>query len=201
VPKAFDAGAPRAKLDRDELVATVLRLTREVGLDGLTMRGLAHELGVTPMAAYHWIPSKQALIDLALESVLAELATIEHTGDWVEQLRSRAISYRDTVARYPGVGAALINHPVSKLTRDSIAEGLEILRGAGFVEPELGYAWGTYQSFMLGHHSLEEQRNRRGAPRKRDEISRLRYEGAGPDAFDWGLDVVLAALKSAAPRP
>ena len=199
MPKADDA--PRAKLDREELVATVLRLTREVGLDGLTMRRLAQELGVTPMAAYHWVPSKQALIDLTLESVLEQLIAIEHTGDWVEQLRSRAISYRDTVALYPGVGAALINHPVSKLTRDSIAEGLEILRGAGFREPELSYAWGTYQSFMLGHHSLEAQRNQRGAPRKRDEISRLRYEGAGPEAFEWGLDVVLAALRAMAPTP
>jgi AcrR family transcriptional regulator len=203
VPRATSSkggGGSRGRLDQDELVATVLRMTHEVGLDGLTMRGLAAELGVTPMAAYHWVPSKQALVELTLEAVLAEIAAVEHTGTWDERLRSMAFTYRDIVASYPGVGPALIDHPVTEVARGGIARGLDILRDGGFVEPELGWAWGLYQSFMLGHASLEAQRARKGGPRKRDDLSRLRYDAAGPDAFAWGVDRLLDGLRAAAPK-
>ena len=49
-----EAKPGRVRLTRDDVVGAALRLTREVGLGGLTMRGLADALGVTPMAAYHW---------------------------------------------------------------------------------------------------------------------------------------------------
>lgn len=192
--------APRTKLDRDELVATVLRMTREVGLDGLTMRGLAAELGLTTMAAYHWVPSKQALVDLTLDAVLAEISGVEHTGEWYEQLRSMAFAYRDIVASYPGVGPALIDHPLTAEVRAGIRRSLDLLRGAGYEEPQLGWAWGLYQSFILGHAVLEVHRARKGGPRKGDRLSHVRYEAAGPEAFEWGLDRLIAGLRSAAPR-
>lgn len=200
--QATSAANPRRrKLDRDEIVATVLRMTRKSGLDGLTMRDLAAELGVTTMAAYHWVPSKQALIDLAIESVFAEVTAVQHSGTWVEQLRSSALTYRDVVSRYPGLAGALIEHPLGEQARGGIAHSLGLLREAGFVEPELGQAWATYQAYIFGHLSLQEHRVSRGPSRRRDEVGRLLYDGASPKSFEWGLERVLDGLRLAAAQP
>src|SRR3954454_24712167 len=56
-------------LDLDVILETALRMVQEQGRDALSMRKLAKELGVTPMALYHHIPDKPALMNALVERV------------------------------------------------------------------------------------------------------------------------------------
>ena len=58
-------------LDRSVIVAHTLKLVDEEGLEGLSMRRLGQSLGVDPMAVYHYIPNKAALLDALVEAVMA----------------------------------------------------------------------------------------------------------------------------------
>src|SRR5690348_3935164 len=79
------APSPRPTLSEDDVVAAALRLTRRVGLAGMSMRALADELGVTTMAAYYHVPNKEALLDLVANAVLNGVQ-IPADGDWTDRL-------------------------------------------------------------------------------------------------------------------
>ena len=70
---------PRKKdaepLARERIVAAAMKIIDAEGLDALSMRRLGAELGVNPMAAYHYVPNKAALYDLVLEAVMAGVDT------------------------------------------------------------------------------------------------------------------------------
>ena len=60
-------------LELDEILTTALRLVQEEGRDVLSMRKLAKEVGVTPMALYHHIPDKPSLMNALVERVWLEI--------------------------------------------------------------------------------------------------------------------------------
>ena len=188
----------RARLTRDDVVAAALQLTREVGMSGLTMRGLADALGVTPMAAYHWVDSKQALINLVLEAVQEEIALTPRSGSWRERLACLAIATRSAVLRYPDVGAALLAAPAGPRARELMAESLSLLREAGFRGARLGHAWSTYHSFMLGQITLASIGARPRAAQSRDDVVRALANAGGGASFAWGLNFLLDSLENAA---
>lgn len=61
------------ELDRDQVVASLQTLARRVGVQRVTMRELAAELGAAVPSVYYHVPGKQAALDLLAESVLAEI--------------------------------------------------------------------------------------------------------------------------------
>nr|WP_211207270.1 TetR/AcrR family transcriptional regulator C-terminal domain-containing protein [Stackebrandtia nassauensis] len=89
----------RPALTRETLIAAATRLVGEVGLDGLTVRRLAADLGVRSPALYWHIRTKQELLDGIAEAII--LAA--HPGPpgpgepWQDWLTRRARSYRDSL--------------------------------------------------------------------------------------------------------
>ena len=70
---------PRSRLSRDKILRAALAIVDEVGLDGLTVRGLTARLGVTPMAIYRHFESKGEILDCLLEVVIADAAPTAHS--------------------------------------------------------------------------------------------------------------------------
>lgn len=71
--------ATRTRLDRSAVVATALRLADAEGLEAVTVRRLAKELGVTPTALYWHVADKQALLDALVDQLWAEAdAAVDH---------------------------------------------------------------------------------------------------------------------------
>ncbi|MFI9612987.1 TetR/AcrR family transcriptional regulator C-terminal domain-containing protein [Streptomyces sp. NPDC052023] len=152
----------RAPLDRRRVADTALRLLNEVGLEGLTLRAIAKELGVKAPALYWHFKDKQALLDeVATEMMrrmyaepMAEPAAGE---DWRELffgrmsgLRAELLRYRDGAKVYAG----------TRFTDLSYAEPMEahlaLLTGAGFTPAAAARAWFTAYSYTIGH-VIEEQ--------------------------------------------
>jgi TetR/AcrR family tetracycline transcriptional repressor len=77
-------------LTRDEVVRTAVRLLDEVGLDGLTLRRLAGELGVSAPTLYWHVRDKRALLDLMAEAIIGTRTSPLHPAPgqpWWEWLR------------------------------------------------------------------------------------------------------------------
>ncbi|WP_219472180.1 TetR/AcrR family transcriptional regulator C-terminal domain-containing protein, partial [Nonomuraea rhizosphaerae] len=89
----------RAPVTRETMIETALRLLDEVGLDGLTVRRLAAELGVRSPALYWHIRTKQELLDGMAEAMVlaAGMGPPKEGETWQEWLARRARSYRDSL--------------------------------------------------------------------------------------------------------
>ena len=93
--------APRGTLTRDRVVDAALSLADEQGLDALTMRALARRLDVKPMAIYHHVAGKDAILDLVVDRVFAEIDLPVPGRPWRPEIRRRALSARSVLLAHP----------------------------------------------------------------------------------------------------
>jgi AcrR family transcriptional regulator len=96
-------GAPRS-LTVDQIVDTALTITRESGLDGLTMTVLAERLKVGVMTLYSYFRGRDELLDAMGQRAALELYETHRdvtTGGWQEELRAHYHSVRDSLKRHP----------------------------------------------------------------------------------------------------
>lgn len=129
----------RTRLTRDAVVGRALQLADAIGLDALTIRKLAAELGVTPMALYWHFRSKDELLDGLAERVWSEIDTdVDDTAPWSAQLRGLLESLLRVLRAHPAAANLLLQ---SEKQGESFLRAteitLEILRRAGF---DPGYA-------------------------------------------------------------
>jgi AcrR family transcriptional regulator len=75
-------------------------LVDEKGLPALTMRALATELEVSPMALYNHVQDKDELVDLMVDLMLGEVDTSATEGDWLTQLRALVRSFHQALAAH-----------------------------------------------------------------------------------------------------
>ena len=63
---------PKGKYDRAAVTVAAIRLADAGGLDAVTMRGVAAELGIAPMSLYNYVPTKDHLIQLMVDMAASE---------------------------------------------------------------------------------------------------------------------------------
>jgi AcrR family transcriptional regulator len=100
----------RTPLTRESVLQTAMRVADRGGLDALTMRALADELGVEAMSIYHHLPNKDAILDGAVEMVFTEIER-EVDGfavppgtdatNWAPRLADRILGARRVLLRHP----------------------------------------------------------------------------------------------------
>ena len=89
-------------LSRDRIRDTALRLIDADGLDALSMRRLAAELGVQAASLYSHYPTKDHVLDAVANLLTRQVdASGFADGDWRTGLRTWARSYRDALAAHP----------------------------------------------------------------------------------------------------
>lgn len=93
---ASDAG-----LSRQRVVAEAIRLADQEGVDGLSMRRLAGALGAGAMSLYHYVASKEQLLDAMIDVVFEEIELPPEGTDWQHAMRQRSVSAREVLARHP----------------------------------------------------------------------------------------------------
>jgi AcrR family transcriptional regulator len=158
-PDATDAGsdrpgredriAPGARppLDRQQVIAAALIRLDTDGPEGLSLRRLAEDLGVTPMSLYWHVEDKAQLMELVGEAILAEIELPPREGDWKQQLRDVHRAMFDVFLRHPNSTDILIGR--ARFGSGGIAAFeriLTILLDAG-LRPEA--AFDAYQSLYL----------------------------------------------------
>jgi AcrR family transcriptional regulator len=126
--------APAPKLTKDAVVDRALGLADASGLDALTIRKLATELGVTPMALYWHFRSKEELLGGLVERVWSEIdVDVDPTAPWPDQLRALLESLLAVLRAHPAASKLLLEFDMqTKATMRAAEVSLEILLGAGF---------------------------------------------------------------------
>lgn len=102
---------PRKGLTVDAVVAAAIALADAEGLEAVTVRRLAQELGKAPMTLYTYVPGKAELVSLMLDSLFAGMERSSAEGPWRERLAAVA---RDNYALYrahPWAAAASPSRP------------------------------------------------------------------------------------------
>ncbi len=103
----------RLPLNRERILKAAVTLADSQGIVALTMRNLAHELGVEAMSLYYHVANKEALLDGVVDTLLGEVET-ELGGfdapagkDWLPAVRHRILTARQVMLRHPWAPAVI----------------------------------------------------------------------------------------------
>jgi AcrR family transcriptional regulator len=140
---------PRTPLSRDRVLHAAIALADAGGIEALSMRRLAQELGVEAMSLYNHVANKDDLVNGIVDLVVGEIELPVVAGDWEAAIRTCAISAHDAFRRHPWACAPAMgpgSMPTAPTSRMRYMEWLlRTLREAGF-PPELAYR---------GYHALD----------------------------------------------
>ncbi|WP_306319343.1 MULTISPECIES: TetR/AcrR family transcriptional regulator [unclassified Streptomyces] len=92
---------PRPAHSRADIAATAVRVADAEGIDAVSMRKIAGELGMGTMSLYNYVPRKEDLYELMVDAVSAEYEFPEPSGDWRADLLGLARQGRAVMHRHP----------------------------------------------------------------------------------------------------
>jgi AcrR family transcriptional regulator len=104
-------GRQRTPASAEEIVAAALAIADRDGMEAVSMRRVASDLGVGTMTLYTYVASKDDLLDLMDDAVMGELLLAKVPKDWRKALRAIAHSTRATWLRHPWLVSVISNRP------------------------------------------------------------------------------------------
>src|SRR5438067_5604661 len=124
----------RARLSKQAVVERALALADSGGPDALTIRRLAGELGVTPMALYWHFRSKEELLVGLADRIWSEIRSdVDRGAPWPSQLRALMESLIEVLRAHPSASRLLVaSEKQSEASRNVTEVTLAVLRDAGF---------------------------------------------------------------------
>jgi AcrR family transcriptional regulator len=138
----------RAPLTRERILRAAVALADDGGIEALSMRKLAKELGVEAMSLYNHVNNKGDLVDAMVDLVVRKIE-LPSDPDWKKAIRQCAISAYDTFLRHPWACSLVMAPGKLRLGENPRLRYMEWLLGrldkAGF-SPELTYR---------GYHALD----------------------------------------------
>lgn len=212
--------APRNTLSKDRIVAGAVEFADRGGLATLTIRSLAAQLGVRPMSIYHYVATKDELLDAMVDSVFAGIFLPRAEGEWRSELRQRTSSLRKAMRRHPWALAIMESRaqpgPASMAGHEAV---LEVLRTAGFSVQATAHAYALLDAFSYGFALMEASLNAVGLedspeevaagldlsrhPRMAEQAAYFQTAAEYPltESFEVGLEMILDGIARLRPLP
>ena len=216
----------RSRLSKRTVTDRALKLADADGLDALTIRKLAQDLGVTPMALYWHFRSKEDLLEGVAEQLWGELdLDVDRAAPWWAQVRGLLESLVRVLRGHPAAAQLFLEHEKRNEAAQRATETtLDILRNAGFGPKHASAiarsALWTGITLVMSEPGffpeLSEQERAEKQRRSRIELALLpidKYprlvECAEPMSacddpefhYRFGIDVFIDGIKAAATRP
>jgi AcrR family transcriptional regulator len=210
----------REPLTRDRVIEAALRVMDEEGLEAVTMRRVAREVGVEAMSLYHHVEDKEDLLDGICERVMAGFEFPEPTGDWFEDCRRAARAWRSILKQHPNVMRLFAQQRGPVRSVDSLRPtelALGLLRQGGLSDRDTAQAFHAFGGYIQGFVMMElgsivgidqEHAKLHGelAETLPDEFATLRAvsphfaECDADEQFEFGLDLLIRGLQARAGR-
>ncbi|QFG20486.1 TetR/AcrR family transcriptional regulator [Actinomadura sp. WMMB 499] len=130
---------PKPKLTVAEIVRTAIAVADADGLDALSMRRVADELGVAPMSIYTYVPGKAELIDVMFDRALGELTAPDGVpGGWRPKLEHLARDNWDLYHRHPWLlHVSAVRPPLGPAVSAKYEFELRAVDGIGLTDVEM----------------------------------------------------------------
>jgi AcrR family transcriptional regulator len=97
---------------REEVTAAAISVADRAGLDAVSMRVVAAELGTGAASLYRYIDNRDDLLDLMTDSTAAEYAFADPSGDWLADLVDLGEQARAIMRRHPWLPGLVLSRPV-----------------------------------------------------------------------------------------
>jgi len=203
----------RPRLTPDEVARAALELLDREGLEALSMRRLADELGVGTMTLYGYFRNKDELLDAVMDVAVGGAPLAPSDGSWRQRLGDLIREARRNLVARPSLVQIRVRQPVLRPEALRFAEaGLRILREAGFEAQDATRAFRLLFTFTFGYaafspsDAVEENRAAARAaigalpPDRYPALAAAREEAAqamaGEEAFEFGLETILDGLEA-----
>lgn len=199
--------APGRKLNRDVVVGAAIALADREGLDAVSVRRIATDLGVRPMSLYTHIAAKDDLISLMVDDVVGEIVVHEELpDDWRAALRQIAYSSHTALAAHPWMLQASARP--GPLGPNALRHAEQLIAAVAPLKLNPEDAWtvaGLVNDYTLGHAlriahpaaGSEQQRYPTVDPAVYPNLARA-LRASAPDrddtTFTAGLDTVLDGI-------
>jgi AcrR family transcriptional regulator len=143
---------PKPGLSVERIVRAAIEVADAEGVDALSMRRVADKLGVGTMSLYRYVPGKGELIDLMLDTVLAESGSpADEPAEWRARLESMAVSSWRLYHEHPWMLLVTERHPVMGPTEmEGFESVLRAVSGLGLTPSEMYGAVALVDSFVRG---------------------------------------------------
>ena len=143
--------AGRAPLNRERVIEAAVRLADAHGIEALTMRRLAQELGVEAMSVYYHVANKDDILDGIVQEVLEQCELPEPGDEWKAAIRRTAISTHEVLVRHPWAANLILAGAGTGVVRLRYMDGiLGVLRRAGFSAEMTDHAYHAIDSHIMG---------------------------------------------------
>ncbi|MDQ3532175.1 MAG: TetR/AcrR family transcriptional regulator [Actinomycetota bacterium] len=190
-------GAPqRLPVTKERVLATAVALADQGGLESLSMRKIAKELGVVPMALYRHVSNKEEMLDGMVDIVFSEIELPSNWAGWRTAMRKRAISARQVLSRHPWATALMESRaqpgPANLSHHDSVMGGL---RKAGFSVEMAVHAYNALDSYIYGF-ALQETSLPFGNSEELAEVAEIILRGLPADEYPYLREVVIQSMES-----
>jgi AcrR family transcriptional regulator len=217
--KLQKAASSRPALTPERVIEAATAMADVIGVDSLTIRKLATELDVTPMAIYHHVPNRDSIIDGMVDLVFSKIELPPTDLDWKTAIRERSASARQVLAQHrwaaPLMESRRTAGPATLQHHEAI---LDCLRNGGHSIEMSAHAYALIDAFIYGFALLEANLPATGGqdmaelaetiidPLPADLYPRLIELTAehvlqpGYDfgnEFEFGLDLILSGLQTA----
>jgi AcrR family transcriptional regulator len=157
VRRAEAVAERRAPLSRERVLRAAMDLADREGIDALSMRSLAREVGVEAMSLYHYVRSKDELLAELTDQVRHEIELPQaRPAEWKSAIRRMAMSYHAALRRHPWVHTVKPDPArVGQRTLTYMEWTLGTLRRGGFSPRMTHHAYHILDSHVVGSAQWE----------------------------------------------
>jgi AcrR family transcriptional regulator len=148
---------PQPGLSRQQLVEVAIRVADVEGLEAVSMRRVAGELGSGTMSLYRYVQSRDELVELMFDEVQGEHELpAAPTGDWRADLSTLARQSRTVALRHPWMSGLFIARPsIGPKSLWLMEFGLSAMDSLGLdIDTSMGFG-GTLNAFVRGFVQAE----------------------------------------------
>jgi AcrR family transcriptional regulator len=146
----------RPAMSRERVMQAAMVLADRDGIGSLTMRRLAHELGVEAMTLYYYVRKKDEILEGIADLVASEIELPADGEDWRVATRRRAISAHDVLVRHPWASMLWVSGAAMGPWRLRYMDaGLRGFRDAGFTRELTEQAYHAVENHIVGY-TLQE---------------------------------------------
>jgi AcrR family transcriptional regulator len=209
----------RERLTRDRIVDAAMHVMDTEGLEAVSMRRVAREVGVEAMSLYNHVEDKDDLLQAVCDRIMVAFEFPEETDDWVETCKAAARSWRKVLRAHPDVMRLFAEtHGPSPSSLESLKPtefALRLLRNGGLSDRDTVQAFhvfgGYIQGFvMMENGSIQKSQGEQGAfnipeselPTDAFPVLRAVHgyfaDCSADEQFEFGLDLLLRGLRDRA---